>query len=492
MANEPFMDRWTLNGTEVLLQDHGRNQANGVPVLDENAELPTSYLPDTYASTLKVDPRNPYDDSFPAWVADLASTTYKNRGQDWIMLSSLSNCAWHSRVHFKNIDILLLTRPNATAAVDANEGCYWTDDWLTFNKGNTTSDVYRTRPTSIDVSPNICVVGSVYSTTSTTTQGGVIWSEDGKNWTRATGIEVVKNVYFVRYISFLDLWVCMVSGVGLYWSADGKSWTQGTGGSTSTSIAYLGVFSNLLIAAYNNAMYWSENGKDWTACTVDGSFSNSSIVQAFRVQFRIYKFSGGYYSSSGAWSIDGKHWTGNTDGTNPVQTNGYLLDLRNGYFYGGGARVGNVTSSGPVIENLSSTDIDPVPNFVVYNTENGKYYTFKYESSTYTLTSYVSTDGIHFSYEGATSGLLNSVGGSPTRAFCYKGLFLFCSNSGSSTQGVWIASVDGKHFFTPQGVAPNIPFSPIEEIFMQDRKWYVLSTRPFVTDKYVWVPPESY
>ena len=35
---------WTLNGTEVLLQDSGRDKPNGVPVLDANTKIPTKYL----------------------------------------------------------------------------------------------------------------------------------------------------------------------------------------------------------------------------------------------------------------------------------------------------------------------------------------------------------------------------------------------------------------------------------------------------------------
>lgn len=35
---------WTLNGTEVLLQDNGRDKPNGIPVLDANAKVPIDYL----------------------------------------------------------------------------------------------------------------------------------------------------------------------------------------------------------------------------------------------------------------------------------------------------------------------------------------------------------------------------------------------------------------------------------------------------------------
>lgn len=480
MANEPFMDRWTLNGTEVLLQDHGRDQANGVPVLNSEAKLPLSYLPQNYASALKVDPRDPYNDNFVDWVADLASSAYRNRGQTWSMLNTIANCVWHKRLNFKSVDVLLLIYPSTSAARNANEGVYWTDNWSDFNK---TTESLLIRPSSIDANDTICVVGSVGSTTAPVSKGGVIWSEDGKNWTRATGIEDTRSVYNVRYVPFLDIWVCMVHGVGLYWSNNGKSWTQGTGGAIGTP-AYLGVFSNIIIASYSNTMWWSEDGKNWTQCTADGTFSRNTIVQGYKISFCIYKFSGGYYSSKGDWSLDGKSWHVNS--SNPSQTDAYLLTLKNGYFYGSNAsRVSDVTSNGPVIEPLSSTDIDPIPNFFVYSPENGKYYTFKYDTSTSTMSSYASEDGIQFHFEGSTSNV--GAGYSMTHVNYCKGLFVISNNSGSNVNGKWVASVDGKTFFTP-----NTAFSPVEDLFVQNKKWYALSTHPFETEKYVWVPPELY
>jgi hypothetical protein len=39
-----YATSWTLNGTEVLLQDNGRDQANGVPLLDAMIKVPLDYL----------------------------------------------------------------------------------------------------------------------------------------------------------------------------------------------------------------------------------------------------------------------------------------------------------------------------------------------------------------------------------------------------------------------------------------------------------------
>lgn len=478
MAND-YMDYFEINGVEVHIQDHGRDKPNGVPVLDPQGKLPTKYIPDNYANFLKVDPRNPYNDNFASWVAELSSNAYKYRGQTWNKCTNVPSCYYHSCTHFKDIDIVLLTEPNTSEALNENEGCYWTDNWSEFNKA--TNDM-RIRPTSIDASSSICVVGSVHSTTNPRSKGGVAWTEDGKNWFRATGIDDTSTVYNVKYVPFLDLWVCMVSGVGIYWSEDGKSWTQGTGGTTSTSIAYLGVFSDIIIASYSSTMWYSEDGKNWAQCTADGTFSHTVISSVIAVNFRIYKFSGGYYSSAGDWSLDGKSW--HVNASNPKQVKSYLLELQNGHFYGNSSsRVSDVTSEGPIIEALSSADVSPVPCLVVYNEENGKYYAFQHDTSTSTIRSYSSEDGVQFHLEGSTS----DVGPSAvvTRAYCCKGLFILCSESSSLTNGKWACSVDGKNFFTPA-----VAFSAINNILLRHKKWYALATRIFETGNYVWIPPE--
>lgn len=45
MANS-FVNSIIMNGTETQIQDYGRDQPNGVPVLDSQGKLPTKYIPD--------------------------------------------------------------------------------------------------------------------------------------------------------------------------------------------------------------------------------------------------------------------------------------------------------------------------------------------------------------------------------------------------------------------------------------------------------------
>ena len=44
MAND-FVNSIIINGTETQMQDYGRDQPNGVPVLDPQGKLPTKYIP---------------------------------------------------------------------------------------------------------------------------------------------------------------------------------------------------------------------------------------------------------------------------------------------------------------------------------------------------------------------------------------------------------------------------------------------------------------
>ena len=82
MAND-YLDHFTINGVEVDIQDYGRDQPNGVPVLDSQGKLPTKYIPDNYADKLLVSPEDPYNDDFVSWAGKLASAEFKNAGKSW-------------------------------------------------------------------------------------------------------------------------------------------------------------------------------------------------------------------------------------------------------------------------------------------------------------------------------------------------------------------------------------------------------------------------
>ena len=82
MAND-YLDSYTINGTEVYLQDYGRDQPNGVPVLDSQGKLPMKHLTTLFASDVRVSPEDPNKDSLVDWAVKLSSPDLKNSGKSW-------------------------------------------------------------------------------------------------------------------------------------------------------------------------------------------------------------------------------------------------------------------------------------------------------------------------------------------------------------------------------------------------------------------------
>ena len=157
MAND-YLDHFTINGTEVVLQDYGRDQPNGVPVLDSQGKLPTKYIPDefTTADKLLVSPEDPYKDNFVTWVSKLVSEEFRNIGDAW------------------------------TQGTGANTPYYM--QYLVHANG-------------------LWVCGSK--------SHGMWWSEDGKPWTQGTGANTSYSMQYLVYAN--NLWVCG-SERGMWWS----------------------------------------------------------------------------------------------------------------------------------------------------------------------------------------------------------------------------------------------------------------------------------
>ena len=156
MAND-YLDYFTINGVDVYIQDYGRDQPNGVPVLDPQGKLPTKYIPERYANALLVSPEDPYKDDFVTWISKLASPEFKNKGKNW------------------------------TQGTGANTS--YTMQFLVYANG-------------------LWVCGSE--------SHGIWWSEDGKSWTQGTGVNTSSTIQDVVYAN--GLWVCSLSENGCCWS----------------------------------------------------------------------------------------------------------------------------------------------------------------------------------------------------------------------------------------------------------------------------------
>ena len=93
MEND-YVNSIIVNGTETQIQDYGRDQPNGVPVLDTQGKLPTKYIPNNVWNDVKgyVDSSNSYStnevktggkwiDGKPIYRKVLITTTLINGGE---------------------------------------------------------------------------------------------------------------------------------------------------------------------------------------------------------------------------------------------------------------------------------------------------------------------------------------------------------------------------------------------------------------------------
>ena len=157
MAND-YLDHFTINGVEVLIQDYGRDQPNGVPVLDPQGKLPTKYIPDNYADKLLVSPEDPYNDNFVDWIVKLISPELKSSGKAWTQGTGV--------------------------------------------------------PFNYDIRRTIYANGLWFCTSY---NHGIWWSEDGKSWTQGTG---ANTTYTMRELVYANgLWVCGSADQGM-WRSD--------------------------------------------------------------------------------------------------------------------------------------------------------------------------------------------------------------------------------------------------------------------------------
>lgn len=188
---------------------------------------------------------------------------------------------------------------------------YWSDDGVHWEpctiSGGSASD--RLSPV-IGKFGGLWFAGGSFNST-----GGIYWSEDGKAWTKGTGMS--GQAYAVSYAD--GMWIASSYGDGLWWSTDGKAWTKGTMPSGSPS----GTAGTFFSIEYGNGVWvastaggslasykglqWSEDGKNWTVCTTQ---TTEGILPGYP------KFINGRWFAAGAGanpnyaqtSLDGKFW----------------------------------------------------------------------------------------------------------------------------------------------------------------------------------------
>lgn len=158
---------------------------------------------------------------------------------------------------------------------------------------------------------------------------GLFWSEDGVTWTKGNGTDVsgIQGFYCVSYAN--GIWVAgsrmnyEAVGQGLFWSEDGKNWTQGTGGNTGYGFNRVFYGNGLWVAGVSSVanssslVWWSEDGKSWTSGTLvdfqadqgQSSFSLQAIHYADGLWLISSPYSGSNPKCQIPWySFDGKNW----------------------------------------------------------------------------------------------------------------------------------------------------------------------------------------
>lgn len=325
----PFMDKWELNGTEILLQDEGRDKANGVPVLDENARLPLKYITPAYSENLKVSPNDSYDMNLMEWAYYLSSDGYRNPGKAWSACTGITGGSEALKgVAYGNS---LYVSASKTKIYTSLDGRRWTNTWniptdcyaLTFLNGLFLCLCYRYVYWSIDgMTWNACNGLSnaegyhnvLYNNGHFVlrSSSNVYWSTDGKSWNVVSNIGQNTAIYYEGGMWFVCLYDAVHSLSGPPWySTDGETWTRGSGSSIAIeTIRYAN--NNIWVGcSYENKACWSEDGINWTNTSTLNFNATGSIFYANGLWII-----GGRETTSNEffpyWSTDGKIWTKGT------------------------------------------------------------------------------------------------------------------------------------------------------------------------------------
>lgn len=286
MAND-YMDHFEINGVDVYIQDHGRDQPNGVPVLDPQGKLPIRYIPDSYANDLLVSPEDPYQMSFTEWVTTLSSAAYKNKGKEWTQIEDSTA-----------LNLRQATCGNGVWVIATTTGLFWSENLTSWSQcvdglSNPLSNYFNV----------VHYANGLYVAAKGTGYSGVYWSIDGKTWTQGTGI-VTANEARVGAINYAN-GVWLIGDVnGYMWrSTNGKDWQ--TARIISTSIGFAPIYAEgLWVVGTYDGLWWSDDeGVTWIRGSITSAYTFTAVVYSNGL------WAAGSNSHGLYWSADGKNWT---------------------------------------------------------------------------------------------------------------------------------------------------------------------------------------
>lgn len=257
-----YLDRWELNGAEVLIKDYGRAQANGVATLDENGFIPSNQIPSSFASGIKVSPDAPSNLLLTDWVTQLKNSDVKNVGK--IFRNSTSSDAnfgssdIKAAVYFKGLIVCV-------DSISSNKTFYYSED-----KGETfikSTSVYTGNLLSDRYPYAMCTDGNVVACCFS---DKVMYTEDGKTWHDCIGSAKGRNMLYAD-----GLWVTGLSA-SIYWSEDGKTWYAGSG--VTGAIWEIAKSPTTWMAVNGSGIIFaSTDGKNWTQTASFGVTGSPSI-----------------------------------------------------------------------------------------------------------------------------------------------------------------------------------------------------------------------
>lgn len=258
-----YLDKWELNGAEVLIKDYGRAQANGVATLDENGFIPSNQIPSSFASGIKVSPDAPSNLLLTDWVTQLKNSDIKNVGK--IFRASTSSDANFSSsdvkaaVYFKGMIVCV-------NAISSNKTFYYSEDnGETFTKS---TSVYTGTLISDKYPYAMCTDGNVVACCFS---DKVMYTEDGKTWHDCIGSAKGRNMLYAD-----GLWITGNTSGNIYWSEDGKTWYAGSG-FTGTCLEIAKSPVTWMAVNGSGIIFASTDGKNWAQTATFGASGSSAI-----------------------------------------------------------------------------------------------------------------------------------------------------------------------------------------------------------------------
>ena len=417
MAND-YMDHFTINGVDVNIQDYGRDQPNGVPVLDPQGKLPTKYLPNNYANELRVDPEDTYGDSFTDWTVKLASNEFQTRGSVWRACVGASS----SFIGKKLLCIEGFWLSIGTGAMWSEDGENWTPC-----SGLTSS----TSCLDVAYADGLWLIA--------TDANSIWWSENGKSWTKGTDLG---STIIHALCNAQGIWIAGTS-TGMCWSVDGKNWQAGTGVSSSIGFLY---YANGIFLAGSNATgggFWSEDGKNWTAMLF--GYNYESTPEPEPLNFFAFTYANGVFvcASGGRqasmycfWSADGKIWymapeSGGSMGTWITQS----------FVFANGIWVKSQLYS-PLSYSVDGKSWTKCSDFDSVGNSRPSYPMYIEDWQLWVCTG---EKGCWWSEDGMSWTRAESTAGYNMQALAYSHGVLVCGNSASTDSAPWY-STDGKNW----------------------------------------------